>query len=98
MLALVLMAVLWLVPALVLVQGLLLVHALVPVLALVLVLITELATPPPHFGDPVSPNQPETLAQISGFLIVVVKKTICPWSHVSVELVCAFVCFCPHDT
>mmetsp|Transcript_89828 Transcript_89828/g.150113 ORF Transcript_89828/g.150113 Transcript_89828/m.150113 type:complete len:106 (+) Transcript_89828:658-975(+) len=31
------------------------------------------------------------LARISGFLIVVVKKTICP--HVSVECVCAFVCF-----
>ena len=30
--------------------------------------------PPPHFGDLVSPNQPETLARISGFLIVVVKK------------------------
>ena len=35
------------------------------------------STPPPHFGDPVSPNQPKMLARISGFLIVVVKKTIC---------------------
>ena len=33
--------------------------------------------PPPRFGDPVSPNQLKTLARISGFLIVVVKKTIC---------------------
>ena len=33
--------------------------------------------PPPHcFGDPVSPNQPEALARISGFLRVAVKKTI----------------------
>ena len=32
--------------------------------------------PPPRFGDPVSLNQPETLARISGFLRVAVKKTI----------------------
>ena len=46
---------------------------------------TELCSPAPllefepvySIGDPVSPNQPETLAQISGFLMVVVKKTIC---------------------
>ena len=31
----------------------------------------------PRFGDPLSLNQPETLARISGFLIVVIKKTIC---------------------
>ena len=33
--------------------------------------------PLPRFGDPISLNQPETLARISGFLIVVAKKTIC---------------------
>ena len=37
----------------------------------------EFNTPPPRFGDPVSPDQPDTLARISGFLIVVIKKTIC---------------------
>ena len=32
--------------------------------------------PPQCFGDPVCPNQPETVAQISGFLAVAAKKTI----------------------
>ena len=39
---------------------------------------THKSNPPPsRFADPVSVNQPETLAQISGYLIVVAKKTIC---------------------
>ena len=36
--------------------------------------LIPLPPPPPGFGDPVSPSQPEALARISGFLRVAVKR------------------------